>query len=966
KTLQQMNNPLTTFKSTMEQFTKGLEPSDGRLSKVAKRLTWTMGNKSEAKEYLGKFEQFKSLLNSWLLLDISDIGQREHSEILTTIDDVTHDQHQQMKVAQRGEIIDWLSPINFFLRQADIASARQPGTGEWIIADSRFQRWEYGSGGTLWCHGIPGAGKTVLAAMVVAHLNVQSRDRNIGVACIYLNHKETTIQTPGNLLAGLWRQLILGKNLPPIVQTFTSRPSLDEIHAVLRSAITEWSKVYFVVDALDEYSEDQRRILLEQLASMGPTVSLMLTSRPHLVLDDFLATHETLEIRAREDDIQKYVDAQIGLSSRLSKHVGTQPELRGEIQSKISGTVDGMFLMAKLHIETLSTKSTIKAVRAALHELPKDLEHTYEAVMQRIDSQNEDDKQIAHSTLTWVTNSKRALRVPELQEALGIEPGTHTLDCNNLLDIEIILSVCAGLVIIDETSYFDSIQAKRFPNAQVEITSSLLTFLAFDDFKHLSHLDERTEPGQYSLVHAAGKPEIQLRDMVVKLLERAVEWKDTWSWGPRVLWWDWPSNPSTLWVAAASDLLETARHLLKRGMSREEKSLSLQVAAQCGHISMVQLLIAKGADVNARVGYYGSALHIAVTLGHHDITRLLITEGADVNVQGGEYGSVLQSAVSWDDEDIVRVLIEKGADVNAQFGEHGSALELAAASYSCQEDLVRFLIDKGANVDAHGGEYGGALQAASGRGYTVIARLLVEAGADVNAVGGEYGGALQAAVANGHEDIFRLLIAEGADVNVQVGYHGTILEVAATSRREGLVHLLIAAGADVNAGTYGSVLQAVLRDIIRILIENGADPNTYGSPLQDEGVDVNVQGGEYDTVLQSAAACGDEDMVRFLIEKGADVNAQGGAYGSALQAASGWGHQGIVQLLIAKGADLQTNDNEDLIRLLIEQGGNVKAQGGIYGSALQAASSFGYTDVVQLLIAKGLKPFPFPFICAGA
>jgi hypothetical protein len=141
----------------------------------------------------------------------------------------------------------------------------------------------------------------------------------------------------------------LGKNLPPVVQTLYQehsekhiRPSLDEIHAVLRSAITEWSKVYFVVDALDEYSEDQRRILLEQLASMGPTVSLMLTSRPHLVLDDSLTIHETLEIRAREDDIQKYVDAQIGLSSRLSKHVGTRPELRGEIQSKISGTVDGM------------------------------------------------------------------------------------------------------------------------------------------------------------------------------------------------------------------------------------------------------------------------------------------------------------------------------------------------------------------------------------------------------------------------------------------------------------------------------------------------------------------------------------------------------------------------------------------------------------------------------------------------
>jgi hypothetical protein len=58
------------------------------------------------------------------------------------------------RVAQRAEIIDWLSPINFFLRQADIVSARQPGTGEWLLADSRFKKWESSSRGTLWCRGI--------------------------------------------------------------------------------------------------------------------------------------------------------------------------------------------------------------------------------------------------------------------------------------------------------------------------------------------------------------------------------------------------------------------------------------------------------------------------------------------------------------------------------------------------------------------------------------------------------------------------------------------------------------------------------------------------------------------------------------------------------------------------------------------------------------------------------------------
>ncbi|KAF7510671.1 hypothetical protein GJ744_006037 [Endocarpon pusillum] len=84
----------------------------------------------------------------------------------------------------------------------------------------------------------------------------------------------------------------------------------------------------------------------------------------------------------------------------------------------------------------------------------------------------------------------------------------------------------------------------------------------------------------------------------------------------------------------------------------------------------------------------------------------------------------------------------------------------------------------------------------------------------------------------------------------------------------------------------------------------------------------------------AASAEGHEQIVRLLIEKGANVNAQGGRCGSALQAASLHGYEQIVQLLIEKGA-------------------NVNAQGGTYGSILQAASSGGHKQIVQLLIEKG-------------
>ncbi|OCL03716.1 ankyrin, partial [Glonium stellatum] len=68
--------------------------------------------------------------------------------------------------------------------------------------------------------------------------------------------------------------------------------------------------------------------------------------------------------------------------------------------------------------------------------------------------------------------------------------------------------------------------------------------------------------------------------------------------------------------------------------------------------------------------------------------------------------------------------------------------------------------------------------------------------------------------------------------------------------------------------------------------------------------------------------------------KGADINAQGGYYGTALQAASQGGYNEIVQLLLSKGAD-------------------INAQGGHYNTALQAASKHGHNEIVQLLLSKG-------------
>jgi hypothetical protein len=187
--------------------------------------------------------------------------------------------------------------------------------------------------------------------MVVDHLRVRakSQQENITVTCIYLNHKEAENQTPDKLLSGLWRQLVHGRDVGPLAKEIYEKhleectsPLPEEVVKVLCSSFMQFSKVYIIVDAIDEYPEDKRWILLQHLTAMGPTVNAMIMSRPNITPDTSLPNLDVIDICADKEDVRKYVDTQIQRSPRLLTHLQTQPELREEIHKKITETADGM------------------------------------------------------------------------------------------------------------------------------------------------------------------------------------------------------------------------------------------------------------------------------------------------------------------------------------------------------------------------------------------------------------------------------------------------------------------------------------------------------------------------------------------------------------------------------------------------------------------------------------------------
>jgi len=145
-----------------------------------------------------------------------------------------HDQEHEV-------ILNWLTSIDYTFQHNDYINRRQLGTGQWLLDSVEYQDW-LKSKQTLFCPGIPGAGKTILTAIVVDDLTTRfSSDPTTGVAYIYCNFRRQDEQKAEDLLASLLKQLTqVQSSLPDSVKSLhdshkdkRTRPSFDEISRTL-------------------------------------------------------------------------------------------------------------------------------------------------------------------------------------------------------------------------------------------------------------------------------------------------------------------------------------------------------------------------------------------------------------------------------------------------------------------------------------------------------------------------------------------------------------------------------------------------------------------------------------------------------------------------------------------------------------------------------------------------------------
>lgn len=226
---------------------------------------------------------------------------------------------------------------------------RYEDTGQWFLQTEVFQRWSKQDQiiskdqRALFCYGTQGAGKTVMSAIAIDELRQHfEEDDTVHIAFFYCNYREEV--TFDRILASLLRQLLAGNasELKAVYnKTKKAAPTLDEILSLLETTILRLSKVFIVIDALDESplsvgfnsSFDRFLSMLER-----HDLRLLVTSRENPLIANLFKNSPSLRIRALNGDIETFLDG--GL--RELRFTYGKPDISLKIKSAITKAADGM------------------------------------------------------------------------------------------------------------------------------------------------------------------------------------------------------------------------------------------------------------------------------------------------------------------------------------------------------------------------------------------------------------------------------------------------------------------------------------------------------------------------------------------------------------------------------------------------------------------------------------------------
>ncbi|KAJ5674215.1 hypothetical protein N7462_009654 [Penicillium macrosclerotiorum] len=837
-----------------------------------------------------------------------------------------------LPASELAKITKWLQPTPYDFERGEYSrhsASHLAGTGTWLTATQVYQQWHSGDNGLLWIKGIPGSGKSVMAASIIKQLQKEN------VPVIYFFFRQI-IEANHKPIAALRDWLCQILTYSPPLQTKLSKyiakeRSLDSLSPAdlwsdLMLALRDLPKAFCVTDALDEMDLGNDGFL-KNLVDLGQwcpkNIKVLMTSRPISRLETTLRPFPIHQIRLEESlvdqDIAAYVQHQL-------RSYSVAKENWSAIQEAIPGRANGIFLYAKMSLDVFLEPGT--NVQEALKALPMDLNTMYNELLREHARRSNVPFELQRLILQFVTHATRPLRLLEIAEMLNIHSECNrslkeTKDqvrnaCGPLLEMlpDETVSVIhhtlteflkghtrSRLLVKSEYPVFEvgstnlhlTMECLRYMRAgcldSIEITESRPkeSYSRFLERKEKKRQEVRL---QFPFLEYAANNWykhgrlVKASDENLKAFHETLETFFAETHRYRV-WLDlvWPSSNfegiTPLVVAARTGLSRFAEYILSKseGIGTDSASLAMSWAASYNHGNVIRVLVDHGADPDVELSEGLKPMHLAAKSNHVDAVKALIAAGVtpltpktknDTPLRGCVVGGLGPSTIG---------------HTPLMYACHAGHLETVAEFAPCLNSVE----------DIHR-----ALHWAAEKGRSSIVELILQQpGIDVNAkVQGNT--ALLLACKTGNVDTIQALIKAGADPTVfcetvkedQGGrlnpYPTTANLRKQTSSSDDRGYTALHALCKIPV--YGDKARSKASECVKALLQAGADVHAkdlkgltalhyafkssikWMEPLLDAGADPTMEDDNGETVLHCSSSHDNEALALLLKSEKVDIN----------------------------------------------------------------------------------------------
>ncbi|KAK0669911.1 hypothetical protein QBC41DRAFT_318787 [Cercophora samala] len=409
----------------------------------------------------------------------------------------------------------WLKATNVANDQHEFSRLRSeyPGTGSWILDNPKFKEWFETPcqliPPVLWLNGIPGAGKTILASLVVD----QAQQLSPLPVVLYFFCKQGDDERDNfNSIARSLLSQLLPYNRDILLPFYYDKyqgsteavlETRSIIEDLLKVSIQNFPQVYIILDGIDECPRKERDIisswfreLVENLPQSNPTqVRCLFVSQEDGISRKNFAGVSVIKIRSQDNqrDIEQY---SAKWANDIQKKFELSDNKRESIAKRIVDAAGGMFLLAKLISTNLLHQLDVDELEYELEpgRFPREINAAYSRIIVRIfDHVSESEQHGSRMLLSWLVCAKRSLKWHEIQGAKSIDLEIKSVDFRRLRFRVDSKDLCGSLVEIrsDGTVELVHLTAKLFlisekhvnpARGDLQLASLCLSYLNFPIF----------------------------------------------------------------------------------------------------------------------------------------------------------------------------------------------------------------------------------------------------------------------------------------------------------------------------------------------------------------------------------------------------------------------------------------------------------------------------------------------------